>query len=60
MVYGAASESALQKIDRLQYRVLHLCTGDINTIPINTVLVEAGEIPKLDLRREKLAHIGLS
>lgn len=50
----------MQKIDRLQYRVLHLCTGDINTIPINTVLVEAGEIPKLDLRREKLAHIGLS
>lgn len=58
MVYGAVSESALQKIDRLQYIVLH--TGDINTIPINTVLVEAGEIPKLDLRREKLAHIGLS
>ena len=53
IVYGAAAKTSLQKIDRLQYKALRLCTGAIRSTPINALLIEAGEMP-LELRREKL------
>lgn len=42
-----------KKINRLQYRALHVCIGAIKSTPINAILIEAGETP-LE-RREKVA-----
>ena len=45
MIYG---QSVLQKLDRLQYRGLRVCTG--------ALLIEAEETP-LEIRREKLSLV---
>ena len=54
IIYGAAAKTTLQKIDRLQYRALRICTGLMKTTPINAVLIEAGETP-LAIRRDKFS-----
>lgn len=45
IVYGKASKTSLQRLDRVQNRALRLCLGAMRTTPINALLVEAGELP---------------
>lgn len=45
MIYGAATKSNLEKLDKMQHRVL---VEAMQTTPINALLVESNEIP-LDL-----------
>ena len=52
-VYGAAAQTHLNKLDRVQVKALRICTGAIRTTPIKALQIEAGEAP-IDLRRDKL------
>ena len=54
IIYGAAAQTSLQKMDRLQFRALPVCTGATKTTPTNALLIEAGETP-LELRRDKMS-----
>ncbi|XP_053091437.1 uncharacterized protein LOC113528898 [Pangasianodon hypophthalmus] len=54
MVCEAAAKIHLEKLDRIQYRVLRLSLGAVKTTPINALLVESNELP-LHLRRNKLS-----
>ena len=52
-VYGAAAQTHLNKLDRVQDKALRICTGAIRTTSIKALQIEAGETPTA-LRRDKL------
>lgn len=54
MIYGSASISQLQSLDRVQSRALRLCSGALKSSPVVSLQVELGEMP-LSLRRKKLS-----
>lgn len=45
VVFGSASKSVLEKLDRLQAKALRICCGAFRTTPIPALLVEMGEAP---------------
>ena len=54
MVYGSARPSYLKILDPVQHKALRLCLNAFRTTPVDSLHVEANEMP-LDLRRLKLA-----
>jgi len=50
IAYDSASETQLQKLDRIQYSALKLCCGAMTTTSASALKVECGEAP-LRLRR---------
>ena len=53
VVCGSARPLCLASLDRVQNAELRVCLGAFRTLPIPSLLVEAGKMP-LSLRREKL------
>ena len=53
IVYGSARKSYLQKLDPIQNNALRLCLGAFRSSPIESLYVEANELP-LEYRRNKL------
>ena len=54
VVYGSARKSYLRILEPIQNQGLRLCLGAFRTSPIDSLHVQAGEVP-LHIRREKLA-----
>ena len=54
LVYGSARKSYLRKLDAVQNQALRLCLGAFRTSPVDSLHVEANEMPP-HLRRQKLA-----
>ena len=54
MVYGSARPSYLKMLDPVQHQAIRLCLNAFRTTPVDSLHVEANEMP-LDLRRLKLA-----
>ena len=54
MVYGSARPSYVKMLDPVQHKALRLCLNAFRTTPVDSLHVEANEMP-LDLRRLKLA-----
>ena len=54
IVYGAARKSYLRRLDVVQNQALRICLGAFRTSPIDSLHVEANEVP-ICLRREKLS-----
>ena len=54
MVYGSARPSYLKMLDPVQHQAIRLCLNAFRTTPVESLHVEANEMP-LDLRRLKLA-----
>ena len=52
-IYGSASKSHLQKLDRIHNAGLRICSGVLKTSPVESIYVDTEQIP-LDLRREEL------
>lgn len=55
VLYHSASNTLLEKIDKLQRKALRICLGAMTSTRNEFVLAEAGELP-LDLRRKILAE----
>ena len=53
--YGSATNTRLQKVDRLQYKALRITMGAFKSTPIEALLAASGETP-LSLRRSLLAQ----
>ena len=53
-IYSAACRTHLKKLDVVHNQGLRLCTGAYITSPIESLLVDSGEMP-LELRREELS-----
>lgn len=56
IIYSAASQTLLKRLDSIQYRALRICMGAVKSTPVNALMVEANEMP-LELRRKKLSLI---
>uniref|UniRef100_A0A3B1IE94 Reverse transcriptase domain-containing protein n=1 Tax=Astyanax mexicanus TaxID=7994 RepID=A0A3B1IE94_ASTMX len=54
VVYGSASKTVLQKVDKVQLQALRVCCGAFRSSSNPAILVETGE-PPLDIRRQQLA-----
>ena len=54
MVYGSASNSYIKQLDTIQNEALRICLGAFKSSPINSLHVEANELP-LTYRRQKLS-----
>lgn len=54
-LYSSASNSVLQRLDRIQYQAIRICLGYLRTSPTNAILIEANEPPLL-FRRQYLAY----
>lgn len=54
-LFGSASNTTLQILDRIQYQAIRICMGYLKSSPTNAILVEANELP-LDLRTELMAQ----
>ena len=54
VVYGAAAETHMKKLEGIQNQALRLCTGGFKTTPIAALQVEMGVMP-IDLRRLQLS-----
>lgn len=55
MFYGSATNTRLQKLDRLQFKAMRLVTGAYRSTPTNALLVECNELP-LSTRRTLLSQ----
>ncbi|MGL4677181.1 MAG: reverse transcriptase domain-containing protein, partial [Brevinema sp.] len=53
-IYSSASKTLLRKLDVIHNAGIRISTGAFRTSPIESMYVDAGEIP-LDIRREKMA-----
>ena len=53
-LFGNASYTKLQLLDRIQYSALRICLGYLRSSPTNAILIEAND-PPLSLRREFMA-----
>lgn len=53
-LYGSASSSTLQKLEKIQFQAVRQCMGYLRTSPTNAILIESNE-PPLELRRNLLA-----
>ncbi len=53
MIYGTASASLLDKVNKIQNQTLRLCCGAFKTSPVTALQVEMNEMP-LEFRRLKL------
>uniref|UniRef100_A0A673MAK6 Uncharacterized LOC107721237 n=1 Tax=Sinocyclocheilus rhinocerous TaxID=307959 RepID=A0A673MAK6_9TELE len=53
VVYGSASKTLLEKLDKIQAQALRQCCGAVKTTPIPSLQVLLGEIP-LEMRRKQL------
>ena len=54
MIYGFARKSYTQMLDPVQNQALRICLGAFRTSPVESLAVEANELP-LGLRRQKLS-----
>ena len=54
MVYESASNSYIKQLDTIQNEALRICLGAFKSSPINSLHVEANELP-LTYRRQKLS-----
>ena len=54
IVYGSASKTALAKLDPVHNQGLRLSLGAFRSSPVESLFVEANELP-LEIRRDKLA-----
>ena len=52
-IYSSAAKSHLKELDVVHNLGLRICTGAFRTSPVESIYVDAGELP-LDLRREEL------
>ena len=52
-IYSSACKSKLKELDVVHNQGLRICTGVYRTSPVESIYVDAGELP-LDLRREEL------
>ena len=53
-IYGSARKSYMRKLETIQNQALRICLGAYKTSPVESLHVEANELP-MHLRREKLA-----
>ena len=53
-IYSSASKSLLKQLDVVHNLGLRICTGALRTSPVESIYVDANELP-LDLRREELS-----
>ena len=54
MVYGSASRTYIKQLDTIQNQALRICLGAFKSSPIDSLHVEANELP-LTYRRQKLS-----
>ena len=52
-IYSSACKSRLKELDVIHNLGIRICTGAFRTSPVESIYVDAGELP-LDLRREEL------
>ena len=53
-IYSSACKTKLRELDVVHNLGLRICTGAYRTSPVESIYVDAGELP-LDLRREELS-----